>query len=204
MVVIVNYGLGNLASVKNMLKKIGVKSVISDNNEDIVNADILILPGVGHFAKGMEGLKEKALVETLNKKVLEDKTPILGICLGMQLMTNYSEEGESKGLGWIDAKTTKFRLENDQLKVPHMGWTDVELRKEKDVLKQFDEIPRFYFVHSYKVMCNDETDILAVSNYGGEFHCAFRKDNIWGTQFHPEKSHKFGMQFLKYFFKINS
>lgn len=204
MVVIVDYGLGNLASVKNMLKKIGVKSIVSSDKGEILNAEKLILPGVGNFFKGMEQLNQRGLIEVLNKKVLEDKIPILGICLGMQLMTNYSEEGDSKGLAWIDAETKRFAFEEQSMKIPHMGWSDAYFNKDHELNQMNNEQARFYFVHSYRVLCNNKEDVLASSNYGGEFHSGFRKNNIWGVQFHPEKSHKFGMEFLKHFFQLKN
>jgi len=198
-VVIVDYGLGNLASIKNMIKKIGFESIITDDINEIKTANKLILPGVGNFKRGMEMLNQKDLIETLNTMVLESNIPILGICLGMQLMTNYSDEGNTVGLKWINAETTKFNLKDQSLKIPHMGWADVYFQNNEMLNNIFNEIPRFYFVHSYKVNCNNPEDVLGISLHEDEFHSAFKKNNIVGVQFHPEKSHKFGMNFINYF-----
>ena len=203
MVTIIDYGLGNLASIKNMLKKIGVSSVISSSKDEIANAEKLILPGVGHFAKGMENLYKSGLVPVMNELVLEKKKPILGICLGMQLMTSFSEEGNVQGLGWINANTIKFNLSNPAYKIPHMGWSNVNFNFEDPLSESLQNLARFYFVHSYHVKCENDINILATTNYENTFHSAIIKDNIRGVQFHPEKSHKFGMQLLKNFSNIN-
>ena len=201
MVVIIDYGLGNLGSIKNMLKKIGVEAEITNDLEKINSASKLILPGVGAFDNGMQNLNENGFIEVLNKKVIQNKTPILGICLGMQLMTKGSEEGILKGLGWIDAETIKFNFgENkDRLTIPHMGWEYVSLQKESKLFENMFEEPRFYFVHSYYVKANFEKDVLLKTNYATDFVSGFEKENIVGVQFHPEKSHKFGKQLLKNF-----
>lgn len=202
MIVIVNYGLGNLGSIQNMLKKIGVKSTISSEHSVIASADKLILPGVGNFGKGMQELEKKGLKDVLCKKVLVDKIPILGICLGMQLMTNRSEESDIKGLGWIKADTLKFRFDNVNMKVPHMGWNTVNVSNGNKILAESNEEIRFYFVHSYYVKVQDEKNSIAKTIYGLEFDSAFNMQNIYGVQFHPEKSHKFGMLLLKNFSDI--
>jgi glutamine amidotransferase len=203
MITIIDYGLGNLASIKNMLKKIGVSSVISSSKDEIANAEKLILPGVGHFAKGMENLDKSGLVPLMNKLVLERKTPILGICLGMQLMTSFSEEGNVQGLGWINANTVKFNLRNSAYKIPHMGWANINFNMIDPLSESLENSARFYFVHSYHVRCESNSNVLATTNYESTFHSAIIKDNIRGVQFHPEKSHKFGMQLLKNFSNIN-
>jgi imidazole glycerol-phosphate synthase subunit HisH len=203
-IVIVNYGLGNLLSINNMVDKIGYNCIISDDINTINKADKLILSGVGHFNKGMRLLNEKKLIDTLNHKVLHLKTPILGICLGMQLMTQNSQEAQSvKGLSWIEAKTIKFQSNNKRLKIPHMGWSEVNFINNSELCLLYNEQPRFYFTHSYKVVCQNEEDVFAKSNYINDFHSAFKKENIWGVQFHPEKSHKFGMKFLNHFLNHN-
>jgi glutamine amidotransferase len=200
MIVIVDYGLGNLTSIKNMVKKVGGEAQISSDPEAILNADKLILPGVGNFLQGMENLKESGLIPILEKAVLEIKKPILGICLGMQLMTNHSEEGNVNGLGWIDAETIKFSFPYDSsLKIPHMGWTPVQFLKTSFINYEISENPRYYFVHSYYVKCKFENNILAKANYGHAFDCAIINGNIMGVQFHPEKSHKFGMELIRNF-----
>lgn len=198
MIAIVDYGLGNLKSIYNMFKKVGIQSVITSDIEEIKNADKYLLPGVGSFDHGIKNLKSAPFFETLEKEVLENKKPILGICLGMQLLTNSSEEGEEEGLGWIDAKTVYFNLEDETLAIPHMGWNRVIPKENNSIFKELEE-NRFYFVHSYHVVCNNDDNILAVSNYEKEFTCSIHKDNVYGVQFHPEKSHKFGMQLLKNF-----
>jgi glutamine amidotransferase len=155
MIAIINYNLGNPKSIKNMLGYLGVDSMISSDTNEISLADRLILPGVGHFKHGMEQLDILNLFEVLNQEVLIKKKPILGICLGMQLMTKYSEEGDCDGLGWIDASTRKFQI-SDMLKVPHMGWNDVHYKKYSKLTEDFSADPRYYFVHSYHVQCNQE------------------------------------------------
>jgi len=197
MITIIDYGLGNLGSISNMIKKIGYKSVVSSDIEDIKRAKKLVLPGVGSFDKGMSLLKEKKFIEVLNQKVLKEKTPILGICLGMQLMTKSSQEGKLDGLGWIDAQTIKFK--SDSLKIPHMGWNIVKPKKESKLFNELNNEKRYYFVHSYYVDVNQNEDILTTTPYGHEFVSTFEKENIIGVQFHPEKSHRFGMELFKNF-----
>ncbi len=200
MITIIDYGIGNIGSVKNMLKKVGQKSIISSDINDIESAEKLILPGVGSFDYGMDQLQNYNLIEVLNKKVLIDKTPILGICLGMQLFSKSSEEGLKPGLGWINSKTKKFSFSNqNNLAIPHMGWNTITIKKDSKLLIDLPSESRFYFVHSYHIECEDKNDIMCNSNYGYEFTCAIEKENIIGVQFHPEKSHKFGMQLLQNF-----
>jgi len=199
MITIIDYGVGNLGSIENMIKKAGYKSLITSDITEIKKAIKLILPGVGAFNNGIKHLKDSGLIEVLNQKVLVEKTPILGICLGMQLMTKSSEEGTVSGLGWIDAQTKRFV--SDELKIPHMGWNIV---KHQKISKLFDESyseKRFYFVHSYYVSCNNKNDILTKTPYGHDFISSFEKDNIIGAQFHPEKSHKFGINLIRNFVK---
>ncbi len=201
MIVIIDYGIGNLGAVSNMLRKIGAEVIVSSSITDIEDADKLILPGVGAFDNGMRRLKELGFDQVLSRKVLNEKTPILGICLGMQLFTKRSEEGDFPGLGWIDGETVRFRFEDDQrnLKVPHIGWNTVTMDKSSCMFDGIQEEPRFYFVHSYHVVCNNQKDVLTRTTYGYEFVSAIQTDNIIGVQFHPEKSHKFGLQLLKNF-----
>lgn len=202
MTTIINYNLGNPKSIKNMLAYLGIESRISANNSDIVSADRLILPGVGHFQHGMEQLEQLGLVEVLKKEVLENKKSILGICLGMQLMTKHSEEGNLVGLDFIDAQTKKFELHDKNLKVPHMGWNTVSFQKVSKLNENISENSRYYFVHSYYVECSNQEDILCTTNYGTDFVSGFQHNNIFGLQFHPEKSHKFGMELLNNFCKL--
>lgn len=200
MIVIVNYGVGNLGSIQNMIKKAGVKAEISSDEKVIEQADKLILPGVGAFDNGMQHLIDSGMIPLLNKKVLEEKVPILGICLGMQLMTNMSEEGKLKGLGWIDADVIKFKFEpGSKLKIPHMGWNLIYPKKEHYLFDDMYKEPRFYFVHGYYVKNNMTENILAQTHFGSDFTSAIVKDNITGTQFHPEKSHKFGLKLMQNF-----
>ncbi|MDS1369872.1 imidazole glycerol phosphate synthase subunit HisH [Aliarcobacter butzleri] len=197
MIVVIDYGIGNLGSIANMIKKVGHKCIVTSDLEEIKKATKLILPGVGSFDNGIKNLKELGMIEVLNQKVLVEKTPILGICLGMQLMTKISEEGRLKGLDWIDGQTKRFV--SDTLKVPHMGWNIVNHEKISILFNELESEKRFYFVHSYYVELNCKKDILTITNYGHNFVSAFEKENIIGVQFHPEKSHKFGMNLIKNF-----
>lgn len=200
MIVIINYGAGNLGSMLNMFKKIGHAAILGNTVEDIEKADKLVLPGVGSFDAGMEKLNSSGLKDVLNYKVLDKKTPILGVCLGLQLMTDRSDEGELKGLGWISAETKKFELDSSKFKIPHMGWNEIKIEKKSNLFVGMEEQEnRFYFVHSYHLVCNEPSDILVSTNYGYDFTCGVERGNILGVQFHPEKSHKFGMQLLKNF-----
>lgn len=199
-IVIVDYSLGNTGSILNMLKRVGVEAVISSDPDVIGQADKLVLPGVGSFDQGMANLLSLGLISVLREKVLTQSIPILGICLGMQLMTRSSEEGSNPGLGWINGRTVRFRHElNTNFKIPHMGWNKVVPRKESVLLNDLGDDARFYFVHSYHVFCDEQVDVLAVTNYGYEFVSAFQHGNVFGVQFHPEKSHKYGMKLLKNF-----
>lgn len=197
MIVVIDYGMGNLGSIANMIKKIGHKCLISSNIEEIKEAKQLILPGVGSFDNGMKNLKELEIIEVLNQKVLVEKIPILGICLGMQLMTKSSEEGILSGLGWINANTNRFV--SDTLKIPHMGWNIINHQKKSKLFDENESEKRFYFVHGYYVTCESKKDILTYTNYGHNFVSSFEKENILGVQFHPEKSHNFGMKLIKNF-----
>ncbi len=206
MIVVVDYGLGNLNSIVNMIKKAGGVVRISSHAEEIRKATQLILPGVGAFDNGMKNLHDRGIAPVLNEMVMDAGTPVLGICLGMQLMTRASEEGSLPGLGWFEAETRKFCLDglSQRLKVPNMGWRSVRPWKEENIFKQFTELPSFYFVHSYHCVCARREDILASAHYGYEFCCGIHRNNIWGVQFHPEKSHKFGLALLTSFLQLNS
>ena len=201
MIVIVDYQAGNIGSIKNMIKKIGHEAVISNDGELIAKASKLILPGVGSFDYGMSKLRELNLVEILKQKVINERTPILGICLGAQLLCESSEEGVLPGLGWVKGKVKKFSLQNvgRKLTVPHMGWNVVHVCKESKLFSEVSMPARFYFVHSYYILCDDIDDVLTDNMYGTKYHSAFEKENILGVQYHPEKSHKFGKQLLKNF-----
>lgn len=204
MIAIINYGLGNLASILNMHRYLGIEAMITADAGEIKKADRLILPGVGHFKKGMENLHSSGLKNVLDELVLEQGKPVLGICLGAQLMTKHSQEGDVDGLGWIDAHTIAFDQDKMKgLKVPHMGWADITLKNDNPLWKGLRAEPRFYHVHSYHFDFTEKNEISATANYGYEFACAFKKKNIYGTQFHPEKSHRFGMKVLENFAAIH-
>lgn len=196
MIVIVDYNMGNVGSIQNMLKKIGVKCCISASLDEIYKAEKLIIPGVGSFDEGMSNLENAGLIPAINHMAIKEKIPVLGICLGMQLMTHQSEEGVLPGLGWIQAETVKLK-KIEGLKIPHMGWNTVSVEKKNYITENLNEDTRFYFVHSYHVVCRDKEDILFKTNYGIDFVSAFQKNNIVGVQFHPEKSHKHGMKLLE-------
>lgn len=203
MIAIVDYDMGNVASVANMLKRIGAAApVLTRDPAVLAKAERIILPGVGAFDKGMRNLSDFGLREALDDAALVRRVPILGICLGMQLLTESSEEGSAPGLGWIKGTTVRFRFppESD-LKVPHMGWNYVAATRANPLIRS-DERTRFYFVHGYYVKCTDESEVLGTARYGGDFACAVSRRNIFGVQFHPEKSHRFGMELLQGFLRI--
>lgn len=201
MIVIVDYKMGNVGSIFNMLKKIGAQAIVSGDSKDILGADKLILPGVGSFDTGMSHIAQYGLREVLDEKVLRIKTPILGICLGMQLLTRGSEEGQLPGLGWIQGDTKRFVFDqlDQKLKIPHMGWNSVVPTASDNLYYNMDQEAGFYFVHSYHLVCDDVRDVLGWTNYGFKFASSVRKDNIYGTQFHPEKSHRHGLNLLRNF-----
>ena len=192
-IVIIDYGMGNLRSVQKKFNKVGFEAEISNDPSVIASATKLVLPGVGHFSHGVKKLKELGIWDVLNELVLEKKTPILGICLGMQLMAKHSHEGHVEGLGWFDAEVVKFQVE-DQLKykVPHMGWNNTFTKKENIL----------YSVHSYYMECKNDADVLATTVYEDQFVSAIQKENIYGTQFHPEKSHDDGDRMIKNFVEL--
>ena len=197
MIAIINYGLGNLGSIANMLKVIGEKSVITDDPEKIKAADKIILPGVGAFDAGMSKLQETGLIDLIKAEAAAGK-PILGICLGMQLLGKGSYEVEFAGLGLIPCSCKRFEIpEQMNLKVPHMGWDVVEFKKDVPLLKDITGRQRYYFVHTYHAVCEDAKDAMMTCDYGYEFVCAVNRGNVYGVQFHPEKSHDFGMKLLE-------
>ena len=205
MIAIIDYGMGNLRSIQNMFGRIGVQSFITSTNEDVANATKLVLPGVGAFGKAMERIKQMDVISVLKDRVLDSKIPILGICLGMQLLSKCSQEGgKHPGLGFIDAETVRFDFSTHatELKLPHMGWNEIECRRSSPLTNNLEDASRFYFVHSYHVRCHDEEDIVATARYGIDFISIIQHGNIFGVQFHPEKSHKFGMKLLENFVNI--
>lgn len=206
MISIVNYGMGNLGSIVNMYKKIGVKTELISTPLEIEKASKILLPGVGSFDAAMEKIAALGIREVLDKKALQEKIPVMGICLGMQLLTKSSEEGKLPGLGWIDAKTLAFNglIDNSKYKIPHMGWNTADINHPSAITAGFKELEdvRFYFVHSYFVRCEKDENSILKTEYGISFDSAIQKDNIYGAQFHPEKSHKFGMKLLENFARI--
>lgn len=203
-VVVVDYGVGNIGSILNMFKKLGVRAVGSASADDIAGADRLVLPGVGAFDAAMAKLRETGLIPVLEDTVLSRGTPLLGVCLGAQLLTKGSEEGALPGLGWIDGGVRKFRFNApvSTLKVPHMGWNDAIPKEGNRLFSGFEETPRFYFVHSYHMVCPEQF-VLCESHYGYSFASGIVRENIMGVQFHPEKSHKFGLRLLKNFVELS-
>ena len=201
MITIVDYDMGNSRSVVNMLQRIGFKAEITRDHKKLESAEKLILPGVGSFDTAMKNLEHFELKELLDRKALIEKVPFLGICLGMQILTNSSEEGNLSGLGWIKGSASKFKSEND-IKVPHMGWNYIQPSSNSRLCKNLEDNSRFYFVHSYYVQVNEEEHSSMKTKYSLEFDSGIEKDNIFGVQFHPEKSHKFGMQILKNFAEL--
>ena len=202
MIVILDYGMGNTASIFNMIHHVGGEAVISSDRQQILDADALILPGVGAFDNAMQKLNDSGLVDVLKQRVVEDEVPFLGICLGMQLLFDSSEEGILPGLGFIPGEVRRFdfsKLNQHQLKIPHMGWNVVKPKDGKLLFNGYEQDPRFYFVHSYHAVCADSNHVAATCEYGYPFTCAVKKNNVFATQFHPEKSHKFGMRLFKNF-----
>ena len=202
-IVIVDYGMGNLFSIVKVIERLGHTCKVTGGFTEIRNASKIILPGVGHFGKAMDNLKQANLVDELNEAVLVKKIPVLGICLGMQLMATHSEEGDSTGLNWIDAEVVKFRMQKPEIyKVPHVGWNTLSQEKENSfLLKGLDKEDKFYFVHSFHFSANKSSDILSKTDYEYSFVSAVQKENITGVQFHPEKSHKAGEQMISNFLK---
>lgn len=201
MIVIIDYGMGNLGSIVNMFKRLNIKSVVSSDFNLIDSADKLLLPGVGSFDKAVEKINELNLRDFLNFQVLDKKKPILGICLGMQLLTRGSQEGTLQGLNWIPADTIKFDASLG-IRVPHMGWNYVQIVNTSPLANNLGPDSKFYFVHSYHVSVDHESNSIMKCTYGTTFDAAIQKENIFGAQFHPEKSHRFGMQLLKNFAEL--
>lgn len=198
---IIDVGIGNIASVFNMLRRIGAKSSLVSDPQKISIGSKLILPGVGSFNAGINALRERgmddAVHEAANRGVY-----ILGICLGMQLLFDRSEEGDLPGLGLINGQVDRIKSQDKSLKIPHMGWNVIRPIRESSLFSQNDEEQRFYFVHSYHVVCDNPSDVTALVSHGYDFTCAVQRDNILGVQFHPEKSHRFGMALMKKFVEL--
>ncbi len=201
MIVIIDCGMGNLQSVVRAFERIGAAARASSAIADVEAAQRLVLPGVGSLAHGMEALRAHGLLPLLRQQVLERRIPVLGICVGHQMLTRMSEEGNCDGLGWVDGETTRFRFAAPQpvLKVPHLGWNTLRRRRDCALLDGIPEDACFYFAHSYKVTCDDAATVAATADYGGEFVAVLHRDNIFGTQFHPEKSQAHGLRVLRNF-----
>lgn len=202
-IVIVDYGTGNLNSVRKSLDRLKVDCVISSDPKDITGSRKIILPGVGHFGRAMSKLNELNLVDALHEAVLVKKTPVLGICLGMQLMAGKSEEGNFQGLGWIDSEVVKFDV-SDKIKhkIPHIGWNRISIKKPSLLMKDIPDASEFYFLHSFYLKIKNQSDVLNETLYDFNYSSAVEKDNIFGVQYHPEKSHEAGFQLLKNFVEL--
>ena len=200
-ITIIDYGTSNLGSIQSMLRKIGVSSIIASRPEDVEGARKIMLPGVGAFDAGMGKLHASGIIPALQRKVLEEKVPTLGVCLGMHLLTKGSEEGVLDGLGWITARTRRLGGQDEpDLRVPHMGWNVAEPKRQVPLLADFPSDARFYFAHSYGVVCEQDEDVILVAQYGKRaFAAGYQRGNIMGVQFHPEKSHRFGLWLLRNF-----
>ena len=203
MITIIDYGTGNIRAIENMLRVLGHESRISGVPEEIASASKIILPGVGHFDYGMRQLRSSGLIDVLDEAATSRQVPVLGICLGAQLLTRRSDEGTEPGLGWVSAETRRFDRSRlaDSLRIPHMGWADTGYQAGHPLFDGFNETPRFYYVHSYHMVCDDPVNELCHAVHGYRFVSGIAKDNILGVQFHPEKSHRFGKRILDNFAK---
>lgn len=200
MIAILDYGLGNIKAFANIFKNLNIQHIIIQKAEQLETVDKIILPGVGAFDYAMQQFKHSGLQVAVEEKVLNQGVPILGICVGMQMLANRSDEGQEKGLSWIDGEVKLFNTENikHKTKLPHMGWNEIN-HNQNPLFQQIDSTARFYFVHSYYFKCNNEKDTIATTEYGFNFSSAVNHNNIYGVQFHPEKSHSNGIQLLKNF-----
>lgn len=203
MISIVDYGMGNIGSLQNMIRRVGGSSCLAGDPESVRAAKKLLLPGIGDFDNAVRRLREKDLWSAIDDKVRNEKVPALCICLGAQLVTEGSEEGHESGFGWILGRTIRFRFDPEiKLRVPHMGWNDISQRKSSRLFRELPDDPCFYFVHSYHMVADRAEDTLATTNYGYDFASALERDNVYALQFHPEKSHKYGMAVLKNFWEL--
>lgn len=199
-ITIVNYGCGNIGSIPNMLRRCGAQSVIVNTPDELINANKIILPGVGAFGYAMDCLTQGGFIDILNRKVVTEKTPILGICLGMQLLGKSSEESTNvAGLSWINGHLRKFVATDNSIKIPHMGWNHIDIQRPNHPLLKYLNDARFYYVHSYHYGDLAKDDIIATAHHGYDFPTIIAHQNIMGVQFHPEKSHRYGLQLLKNF-----
>ncbi len=201
MITLIDYGLGNIKAFENIYKRLSVPVKIAKKKNELLDSSHLILPGVGSFDWAMKRLCNSGMIDELNRLVLEEKRPILGICVGMQMMAKSSKEGKMPGLGWLNGHVNLFsdKISNKDLQLPHMGWNEVIPNDTTDLFSGLESSARFYFLHSYYFSPNKNTNILAKSFYGINFTCAVKYENIFGVQFHPEKSHEWGVKLLKNF-----
>jgi len=202
-IAIIDVGLGNIASIQRMLQKAGAQSILARKPDDLIRTEKVILPGVGHFNEGMKLLHMSGFAPVLERLIRSENIQVMGICLGMQMLCRSSDEGAAPGMGLIDADVRKFQFpESFKLQIPHMGWNIVSSAKVNALLPPCEEEQRFYFVHSYKVVPDDPLISIGTAEYGGEFCAAFQKGNVFGVQFHPEKSHRFGMELMRRFIEL--
>lgn len=203
MIRIVDYGLGNIQAFLNSYKRLNIDAAVARNVDELKDASKLVLPGVGAFDHAMELLDRSGMRAELDDMVLHRQVPVLGICVGMQILANSSDEGRASGLRWIDGQVRSFKaLGREDLLLPHMGWNDVKPTPGNPLFRQLDINARFYFLHSYYFECSQPQEVAAISRYGTDFSCAVNAGNIYGVQFHPEKSHRFGTQLLKNFAEL--
>lgn len=204
MIAIIDYGLGNIKAFANVYKMLNIPVIIAKNPDHLQGIDKIILPGVGAFDYAMQRFNNSGMRETVDELVLVKKVPVLGICVGMQMLAKSSEEGKLPGLGWIDADVKRFDPStfNQKACIPHMGWNDVKPIGNNKLMHHLENNARFYFLHSYYFHCNKQEDTIATTNYGIDFSCAVGYNNVYGVQFHPEKSHKWGIQLLNNFAEI--
>jgi glutamine amidotransferase len=200
MIAIVDYGLGNITAFANVFNRINQPFALARTRAELRQATKIILPGVGSFDYAMARLEQSGMSEELTDKVMAGRTPVLGVCVGMQMLAETSEEGVRPGLGWIGADVRKFvDTPRHAVRIPHMGWNNATPVRDHPLMHGLDDDPRFYFLHSYYFACRDQADVLATTVYDGEFACAVARDNIFGVQFHPEKSHRWGHRLLENF-----
>lgn len=204
MISIIDYGIGNVKAFLNIYKKLGHNAQLASNSDQLEDSKKLILPGVGHFDYAMKKFQDSGLFEKVNYLVLEKEVPVVGVCVGMQMMARKSEEGEEIGLGWIQSDVVKFDVSKIKFKphLPHMGWNDVQIKNPNLLLNNFPLVSKFYFLHSYYMVCDNVEDVVATADYGIQFSCIVNHKNVYGVQCHPEKSHSFGIQLLDNFAKF--
>ncbi|RHX91204.1 imidazole glycerol phosphate synthase subunit HisH [Leptospira yasudae] len=201
MIGILDYGVGNLKAFANVLKGLNFHYKIVKTEQELKSCEKIIMPGVGSFDSVMDKLTESGIKDVLSDLVINKKIPVLGVCVGMQILASSSEEGTKSGLGWIEGRVKKFSFDpsHSYLTIPQIGWNEVRSTRENRLLTDLEKHPRFYFLHSYYMECHDKKDVIATADYGGDFACAVNRENIYGTQFHPEKSHHNGVALIRNF-----